>query len=252
MRTVFATLIAALLGWHSATAADIKLLTTGAFKPVVTALVPDYERQSGNKVTVVNETAGRLVRMIVSENETFDVLVLTPIPIQDLAKQGKVAGGPVLLAQVGIGIVVKEGSPRPDVSSRDALKTALLNAHKVAYIDPASGGSSGVYVDQLLYRLGIQKDIEPKALLVHGGLVAEHVVNGEADIGIHQISEILAVKGAVLVGPLPGPLQNYTVYAGGISANTKHAADAKKLLDVFTSDKARQVLKEKGMEPPQS
>jgi molybdate transport system substrate-binding protein len=188
---------------------------------------------------------------IVRENESFDVLVLTPIPIKDLAKQGKVAGEPVLLAQVGVGVAVKEGAPKPDISSREALKATLLNARKIAYIDPASGGSSGVFVDQLLYRLGIQKEIEPKAVLVPGGLVAERVVNGEADLGIHQISEILAVKGAVLVGPLPGPLQNYTVYAGGISANTSHAADAKKLLDVFTSDKARQLLKEKGMEPPQ-
>ena len=251
MRTLFAALIAALVGVQSAAAAEIKVLTTGAFKPVVTALVAEYEKQSGDKVTVVNETAGGLMRLI-SRGEPFDFVILTPSAIDELAKQGKVAGGPTPLARVGIGVAVKDGAPRPKIDTVDAFKTALLKAKSVAYIDPAAGGSSGIYLDQLFKRLGIADQIKPKAVLVPGGLVAERVVSGEAEIGVHQISEILAVKGATLVGPIPAEVQNYTVYAAGIAANTNSPDAAKKLLAIFTSDKARQVLKEKGMEPPQS
>ncbi len=251
MRTLLATLVAVLIGGQSAVAAEIKLLTSAGFQPIVAALVPDYEKQSGNKVAVVSDTPGRLMVKIVRESETFDMVVLTPVVIKDLARQNKVAGDPTPLAQDGFGVVVKEGAPQPDISTPDALKQALLNAKKVAYIDPASGLYSGAFVDQLLYRLHITDAIVTNAVLVRGSPVAEHVVNGEADIGIHQISEILAVKGAVLVGPIPGRLQDYTVYAAGVSATTKQADAAKKLLALFTSDKARQILKDKGMEPPQ-
>lgn len=250
MRIVLAALLAISLSTQSAVAAEIKLLTTGAFKPVVTALVADYERQSGHKVTIVNDTAGGLVRRI-DAGETFDLVVLTPAAINDLAKAGKVAGGPTSLARVGVGVAVKEGAPRPDIGSVDAFKRTLLAAKSVAYIDPASGGSSGIYLDRLFQRLGIADAIKPKAVLVPGGLVAEHVVNGEAEIGVHQISEILAVKGAALVGPIPGEIQNYTVYAGGIGAAAKQPEAARKLLSVFTSERALSVLKDKGMEPPQ-
>ncbi|HEX9465765.1 MAG TPA: substrate-binding domain-containing protein [Alphaproteobacteria bacterium] len=249
MRIVLASLVAASFSLQPAVAADVKLLTTGAFKPVVTALVADYERQSGDKVTIVNDTAGALVRRI-DGGETFDLVVLTPAAINDLAKAGKVAGGPTNLARVGVGVVVKEGAPHPDISSVDAFKRALLAAKTVAYIDPASGGSSGIYLDGLFKRLGIADAIKPKAVLVNGGLVAEHVVNGEAEIGVHQISEILAVKGAALVGPIPGEIQNYTVYAGAIGAAAKQPEAARKLLGVFTSEQAVRVLKDKGMEPP--
>src|SRR5258708_10920053 len=249
MRIVLASLVAGSSSLQPAVAADVKLLTTGAFKPVVTALVADYERQSGDKVTSVNDTAGALVRRI-DGGETFDLVVLTPAAINDLAKAGKVAGGPTNLARGGVGVVGKEGAPHPDISSVDAFKRALLAAKTVAYIDPASGGSSGIYLDGLFKRLGIADAIKPKAVLVNGGLVAEHVVNGEAEIGVHQISEILAVKGAALVGPIPGEIQNYTVYAGAIGAAAKQPAAARKLLGVFTSEQAVRVLNGKRMEPP--
>src|SRR5258708_40232860 len=110
MRIVLASLVAASFSLQPAVAADVKLLTTGAFKPVVTALVADYERQSGDKVTIVNDTAGALVRRI-DGGETFDLVVLTPAAINDPAKAGKVGGGATNLARVGVGVVVKEGAP---------------------------------------------------------------------------------------------------------------------------------------------
>jgi molybdate transport system substrate-binding protein len=145
--------------------------------------------------------------------------------------------------------VVKEGAPKPDISSVDAFKKTLLAAKSVAYIDPAAGGSSGIYVAGLLDKLGIAADVKPKAKLIPGGAVAEHIARGEAEIGIHQISEILPVKGITLIGPLPADIQNYTVYAAGLGANGKESEAAKALLKTLSGPGAADVLKSKGMEP---
>jgi molybdate transport system substrate-binding protein len=217
-----------LLSLTQANAAEIKVLTAGAYKQVVVALVPDFEKLTGHKVTVDNDTAGGLKKRI-EGGETFDVTVITPTVIDDLIAKGKIAAGSRLnLASVGVGVVVKEGAPKPDVSSVEAFKHALLAAKSVAYIDPASGGSSGIYIDKLLERLGIADQVRPKAKLKKGGHVADLIVSGEAELGLHQISEIVPVKGAALVGPLPKEIQNTTTYAAGLSASaaSKDAAQA--------------------------
>jgi molybdate transport system substrate-binding protein len=248
MRFVFAAaaLIAAAL---PASAVEVKVLTAGAFKDMVLALVPAYEKQSGNTVTVGTDTAGGLQKRIAG-GEAFDVAVITPKVIDDLVAGGKiVAGSKINLASVGVGVVVKEGAPKPDISTVDAFKRAMLNAKSVAYIDPASGGSSGIYVERLFERLGIADQIKPKAKLKQGGHVADIVVSGEAEIGVHQISEILPVKGAALVGPLPKDIQNTTTYAAGLSSAAKQPAAAKALIKVFSGPSAAAVLKSKGMDP---
>jgi molybdate transport system substrate-binding protein len=233
----------------SASAADVKVLTAGAFKQVVLALVPEFEKQTGNKVVVDNDTAGGLKKRIES-GEAFDVAVITPAVIDELAGAGKIAAGSrVNLASVSIGVVVKEGAPKPDVSTVDAFKRALLEARSVAYIDPASGGSSGIYIDKLLERLGIADQVRPKAKLKKGGYVAELIVSGEAELGLHQISEIVPVKGAVLVGPLPKEIQNTTTYAAGLSASPQNKEAAQALIKMFSGPAAATVLKSKGMEP---
>lgn len=230
-------------------AADLKVLTAGAFKQVVLALVPEYEKQSGNRVIVDNDTAGALKRRI-EGGEAFDVAVITPAVIDDLTREGKIANGSkTSLATVGVGVVVKEGAPKPDISTVDAFKRALLAAKSVAYIDPASGGSSGIYIDKLLVRLGIADQIRPKAKLKKGGHVADLIVSGEAELGLHQISEIIPVKGAALVGPLPKEIQNTTTYAAGIGAAAKDKVAAAALLKTFSGPAAAAVLTSKGMEP---
>src|SRR5262249_4411247 len=227
----------------SGSAAEVKILTAGAFKQVVLALVPDFERQTGNKVVVDNDTAGGLKKRI-EGGESFDVAVITPRVIDELAGAGKIAAGSrVNLASVGVGVVVKEGAPKPDVSTVDAFKRALLEAKSVAYIDPASGGSSGIYVDKLLDRLGIADQVRPKAKLKKGGHVAELIVNGESEIGVHQISEIVPVKGAALVGPLPKEIQNTTTYAAGLSASPQNKEAAQELIKTFSGPAAAAVLK---------
>ncbi len=238
-----------LAGLPPASAAEIKVLTAGAFKQVVLALVPDFEKQTGHKVAVDNGTAGQLKKRI-EGGEAFDVAVITPAVVDDLAGKGKiVAGSRVNLASVGVGVVVKEGAPRPDVSTVEKFKQALLTAKSVAYIDPASGGSSGIYIDKLLVKLGIADQIRPKAKLKMGGHVADLVVSGEAELGIHQISEIVPVKGAVLVAPLPKEIQNTTTYAAGLSASANNKDAAVALIKTFSGPAAAAELKSKGMEP---
>ena len=153
------------------------------------------------------------------------------------------------LARVAIGVAVKKGAPSPDISSVAAFQDALLKARAVAYIDPAAGGSSGIYLSELFVKLGIADRIKPKAVLVPGGLVAERLVNDQADIALHQISEILAVPGATLVGPIPREIQNYTIYAGALGTGARDAAAARALLAALKGPEAEAILKDKGMEP---
>ena len=231
---------------------DIKVISGGAFKQVLNALAAQYEKTSGSKLDLTYRTVGQHLQLIESGEESFDVAVLTPEAIDRLIKDGKVvAGSRADLARTGVGVVVRAGAPLPDISSVDAFKRTLLAANSVAYIDPAAGGSSGIYVGKLLERLGIAKDVNAKAKLIHGGAVADHIANGEAEIGIHQISEILAVKGAVLVGPLPADIQNFTVYSAGVGTAAKDGAQdaASALVKFLAGSHAGPIIKAKGMEP---
>jgi molybdate transport system substrate-binding protein len=237
---------------HASAAAEVKVLTAGAFKQIVLAVVPEFEKQSGHKVVVENDTVGALTKRI-EGGEAFDVAVLTPAAVDDLAGKGKIAGGTkTVLARVGVGVMVKAGAPAPDISSVDAFKRALINAKSVAYIDPASGGSSGIYIANLLQKLGIADEVKSKAKLKQGGYVADLIKSGEAELGIHQISEIVPVKEVTLIGPLPAEIQNYTTYAAGVGAGAKDSDAAKALIKVFSGPAAAAVLKDKGMEQPRS
>lgn len=241
---------AACAGADAAGAAELKVLTAGAFKPVVAALAPVFDGQTGHTVRIENDTAGALARRI-GNGEAFDVVVLTPAALEQLEQVGRVArGSSVRLARVAIGVAVKQGTPLPSIGSESALRQALLAARAVAYIDPAAGGSSGIYLTQLFQRMGIAAQIAPKAVLVPGGLVAQRLVSGEADLALHQISEILAVPGVTLVGPIPAEVQNYTVYAGGLAATSADLPAARAFLELLAGERAKTVLKDKGMEAP--
>jgi molybdate transport system substrate-binding protein len=248
-RSVIAAAVLSLASLPQATAAEIKVLTAGAFKQVVLALVPDFEKQTGNKVTVDNGTTGELTKRV-NGGEAFDILVITPAVVEEMIASGKLAAGSrVMLASVGVGVMVKEGAPKPDVSTVEAFKQALLAAKSVAYIDPASGGSSGIYIDKLLVKLGIADQIKPKAKLKKGGYVADLIASGEAELGIHQISEIVPVKGVTLVGPLPKEIQSTTTYAAGLSASARDKDAAEELTKYLSGPDAAAVLKSKGMSP---
>lgn len=240
--------MACLCGLQAAGAAEIKVLTAGAFKPIVLAVASEFERQSGHKLVVDNDTAGALLRRI-GEGEAFDVAVLTPAAVKELVERKRIVSGtPIDLARTSVGVAVKQGAPKPDIATVATFKAALLEARKVAYIDPAAGGSSGIYFAKLLETMGIAEAVKAKAVLVPGGLVAQKLVTDEADLAIHQISEILAVKGVVLVGPLPAEIQSYTTYTGGLGAASGQPEAAKSFLAFLGGDAAKRILTEKGME----
>lgn len=249
-KTKIGCALALLAAAVSAQSADLKVLTAGAYKPVLMALAGDFEARTGHRLKVDNDTAGALQKRIAG-GEAFDVVVLTPGAIEMLSRGGTVAGASAqTLARVAIGVAVLAGAPAPDISSVAAFQRALLAARAVATIDPAAGGSSGIYLWQWFEKAGIAAQLRPKAVLVAGGLVAQRLVTGEADLAVHQISEILSVPGVTLIGPLPAEIQNYTVYAGAAAAGTREAAASKALLDWLAGPQAAVVLKAKGMELP--
>jgi len=243
-------LIAAALVARPVLASEVHLLTTGAFKQVATALIPQYEAQSGNKVVVENDTAGGIIRRI-ETGEPFDLVVLTSQAVGDLVTEGKlVSDSSTDLAKVGIGVAVKAGAAHPNFGDPDAFKQMLLKAKSIAYIDPRAGGSSGIYLAGLIDRMGLTRKLRRKTVLVNGGLVADKVASGEAEIGLQQISELSAAKGVEMLGPLPRAIQSYTIYGAGINVKAAEPVAAKALLDVFAGPAAAAVLQAKGMQPP--
>lgn len=240
--------LAALLVWTTAAAADtVKVLTAGAFKQVLAAVIPQFAG-GGHSVTWEADTVGGLVRRI-EDGAVFDVVIASPAAIKRLAAAGKVVGGGVDLARVGVGIAIREGAAKPDISTTESFKRALLATRAVAYIDPAAGGSSGIYFAGLIDRLGIGSAIRAKSVLVNGGFAAERIVSGEADMAVQQISELLPVKGVAMVGPLPDEIQNYTTYTAAVAAGSEHGAAARALIDVMRSAPAEAIIIAKGMQP---
>jgi molybdate transport system substrate-binding protein len=234
----------------AAEAAEIKVLTAGAFKAVVLAVVPEFEKATGHKIVVDNDTVGGLSKRI-NGGETFDIVIMTPKLIDELTVSAKIATGTRAdVAKVGMGVAVKAGTPLPDISTVDAFKAMLTKAQSVAYIDPKAGGSSGIYFDKLLEKLELAEQVRAKAKLKNGGYVAEAVVTGEAEIAIHQISEIVPVTGATLVGPLPADIQNITIYSAARGQNARDTAAADAFLSALGSATTTAILKSKGMDRP--
>ncbi|HEV2677913.1 MAG TPA: substrate-binding domain-containing protein [Aliidongia sp.] len=247
---VAALVVAAATVAPPARGSEVRLLTTGAFKQVAVALIPQYEAASGNKVLVVSDTAGGIINKI-EAGAPFDLVVLTTQAIGDLVTEGKlVSESATDLAKVGVGVAVKSGAPHPDVGSADAFKRMLLKAKSIAYIDPKAGGSSGIYMASLIERMGLTKKLRRRTLLVNGGLVADKVASGEAEIGLQQISELAAFKGVDMVGPLPKEIQNYTVYGAGIGVKAAEPEAAHALLAVLSGPDAAPILRDRGMERP--
>ena len=143
------------------------------------------------------------------------------VALDDLIKQRAVIGPRTDIARAGVGVGVREGAPKPDISTPDAFKQAILGAKSIVYVDPAQGATSGIHFAGVLQRLGIADAVKSKTILWPGGYAAEAVQKGQADLVVHQISEILPVKGVTLVGPLPGDLQKITIYAAGLASRAR-------------------------------
>jgi molybdate transport system substrate-binding protein len=233
-----------------AKAAEITVLCAGAISPIVQALDMKYETTTHNTIILRVDTVGGMLHRI-EAGQNFDVVMTSAAGLDALAKAGKIAqGSRVKLADVGIGVGIKTGSKAPDISTVAAFKATLLASRKVAYIDPASGGSSGIYVGKLLQTLGIADAMAPKSVLVKGGFAARAILDGSADLAVQQISELNAVPGITVVGKLPADIQHLTPYAGAISANSIAPDAAKAFLATMSGPLARPVLEANGMNQP--
>ena len=232
----------------AAEAAEVKLIGAGPMRAVVKELGAQFERDTGHKL-VTKFVSGPVVKQEIDAGETFDIAIsITPV-IDDLIKEGKiVAATRADVAYAGVGVGVRAGAPKPDISLVEAFKRALLNAKSVAH---SKEGTSGVYFKGLLERLGIAEEMKPKLKPLAGDALAQAVPSGEAEMVVMTISGIVA-SGAELVGPVPSQLQElqgYNRFAVGVSASAKQAEAAKALIKLLTSPAAVPVIKANGMEP---
>ena len=209
-----------------------------------------FEKENSCPLAITWGTAPMLVARI-EAGETADVLILSRAGIDALRKKGKVAAGSdVTLAGSGVAIAVKVGAPKPDISTPEALKQALLKARSIAYSEPSAGGASGVYFAKLLERMGIAEEMKPKTKYPPaGGFSGELLLTGEAELAVQQKPELLHVAGTEIVGLLPGDLNLVTEFAAGIMAGSKNAETGKALIQSLRSPEAAALFRLKGLDP---
>jgi molybdate transport system substrate-binding protein len=234
-----------LLAHGVASAAEINVLSVGAFRPALTDLGGQFERATGHKLLIKYDATGAVKRHI-EAGEAFDVAILNVSQVDDLIKQGKIIGGSRAdIARSGVGMFVRAGAARPDIGSVEAFKRTLLNAKSVAY---SGEGAAGVHFAGLLTQLGIAEDMKPK--LRSAGLgTLQAVANGEAEMGVVAIAGAAGASGVELVGPLPSEVQHYIGYTAVLGAAAKQPDAAQALVTLLASEQALPVLKAKGMEP---
>ena len=244
--TLAAALAGILIGTGMTQAADINVLASNALKEAYLELVPGFEKATEHKVATTWAGTNDIKKRMAA-GETYDLVIMAGPALDELVKQGKIVpGSRVDLAKSGVGVAVRAGAPKPDISSGDALKRALLAAKSIAY----SSGPSGVYMEGLFRRLGIADEIKPKLKQTQpGNPVGEVIARGEAEIGFQQVSELLPIAGIDYIGPLPPDIQHITVFSGGIHTGAKQPDAAKALVKFITAPAAVPVIKKKGMEP---
>jgi molybdate transport system substrate-binding protein len=221
-------------GVSPARGAELQVFGAGAVRAIVTELAEAFRQETGQGVALSFGTVG-VTRQKLASGAPVDVVIMTDAAIDDVAKQGAVvAGSRADIARTGMGVGVREGAPRPDIATTEAFKATLLGAKSIVYVDPAQGATSGIHFASVLARLGIADAVRGKSQLVPGGYPAEKVASGEAELVVHQISEIVPVKGVVLVGPLPPDLQKVTVYSAGLAARSASPEAARAFIAFLT------------------
>jgi molybdate transport system substrate-binding protein len=234
------------IGINAAQAAEIKVMAANAVKEAYVELVSTFEKTSGHKVTTIwGGTEGLAKR--VSDGEVVDMIIIAAPNIDKLIAEGKlVKGSRADFAKSGVGVAVRAGLPRPDISSAEALKRTVLAANSVAY----SSGPSGFYIAELFKKMGIMDQIKHKVRQPPSGVqVGELVARGEADLGFQQISELLHVKGIDYLGPLPADIQNITIYSASLHTGAAAPDAAKALMTFLIAPEAGPTIKKIGMEP---
>jgi molybdate transport system substrate-binding protein len=225
---------------------EIRILCSNGIRAAVEKLVPGYERSMGRSIKVQFGTSATFKRSI-EGGEPFDLAILTPAIIEDLIKQGKIVGMAVDLASSGIGMAVRAGLPKPDVTTAEAIKQTLLTSKSIGYVKE---GASSPAVVSMFDRLGISEDVQRKTVFQPG---AERnmasVAEGQIDVAFGLISEIVPAPGVQLAGPLPPEFQKRIIIAAGISSSTKNREAAKEIIKSLTSAAAAATIKATGLDP---
>jgi molybdate transport system substrate-binding protein len=227
-----------------AQAAEIKVLASTAMKTVLEELGPQFEQATGNKVDFAFAPAA-VLKAKIDQGAAFDVAILTAPLTDGLAGEGKIDTMRTTIAHAGIGVAIHKGAPKPDISTTAAFKQALLNAKSIGF---TAAGASGVYLKTLFEKLGIADELKPKLKPLEGA-AGEATANGDIEIGLTQISEILPYANAELLGPLPSDIQSYTSFSAAVSAASKEADVAKAFIKSLAAPAALAAIKAKGMEP---
>jgi molybdate transport system substrate-binding protein len=240
-----------LLAISPSTAKDLKILTGAGMSMPVEALAADYGRRTGVHVSVFSDTAGGVQKRM-EAGEKFDLVIGTTTVLDTLTKENKVSAQHADLAQMVAGISARKGAAKPAIGTGDQVKTSLLAAKTIAYVDPASGGITGVFFLSQADKLGVGQEVRAKAVLKpNGKAVAIAVANGEAQYGVTLISEMLPNPG-VTVWPLPDELQMTTIYTAAIASNAENAMDASALLADLRGEKGRKANIKAGLKPVSS
>jgi molybdate transport system substrate-binding protein len=243
MTTAFALLIATCTGSH---AAEIRVLGTQSMVLVWNEIAASFESQTGHKVVMTPHIAAAAKKMI-DAGERFDVAILSPGVIDQLIKENKVAAETrVDIMRVGIAVAVRAGQPKPDITSVEAFKAALLKAGSIAYLKT---GVSGVYLSKLMQRLDIADQLKSKTKTPEEDIVGPMVARGEAELGITAMSTLLATPGLEVVGPIPAEIQNYVIFTGAISSASPAPEAGRALLNFLTSPAAVPAMRAKGLQP---
>jgi molybdate transport system substrate-binding protein len=244
-------IVSLLICCAQAGAAEVKVMISGGFSAAYNQLVPEFERVTGNKVTTAyGPSMGATPEAIpnrIQRGEPVDVVIMVGSALDGLIKDGKVASDSrVDLAKSTIGVAVREGAPKPDISSTETLRATLLSAKSIAYSDSASG----VYIStEMFKRMGIENDVKLKSRMIPAEPVAKVVARGEAEIGFQQISELRPIPGIVIVGPLPQEVQRITVFSAGVASASREPAAAKALVTFLASPAASPVIAGTGLTP---
>lgn len=242
---LFATLLL-LMGSHSAETAEVKLFHPSGLRSIVDALGSQFQKETGHTlVTTVDVPA--VLKSRIDAGEVFDVAVLSPTQIDDLISSGKVVlATRVDLARVGVGVGVRAGAPKPDVSTIEAFRDTLLKSESVVHVQ---GGPSAAHFAKMLAQMGITDEMKSKLRPVRAGLTAQPVANGEADLIVVNMASILGSSGVELVGPVPTELQDWITFTIGVSSLAAHPEPSRAFAQYLTTPSAAAVIKAKGMVP---
>lgn len=244
------SIVTLVIGMTPAAAADIHVFSSGAPAAVQKVIVPQFTQATGHRVLITAETINLMMKRL-NSGEQADMVILPRPPMEKFSKAGTLRADTLVnVARVGVGVAIREGATRPDVSTPDALRKTLLAAKSVVHPNPQGGGFAGRQIVRVFERLGIAEEMKAKSKLMFafaGGV--EAVAKGEIELGLFNMSEIVPVPGVTLAGPLPGDLQSYITFAGAIHAHAASPEPAQEYLRALIAPAARSAWTKGGMEP---